>query len=107
MRILPKNQDWTAYVWLIYLLYFVLAGPFDRFPVTLAGGELAGAGDFWSFWIRGPRVLWIAGAWFVLAVLFLRINPGATTFFVYAACLYGKIWRSEERRVGKQCTSRR
>jgi two-component system sensor histidine kinase DesK len=37
-------------------------------------------------------VLWIAGAWFVLAVMFLRINPGATTFFVYAACLYGKIW---------------
>src|ERR1035437_1412047 len=92
MRILPKNQDWTAYVWLIYLLYFVLAGPFDRFPVTLAATALAVAVYFRSYWIRGPRVLWIAGAWFVLAVLFLRINPGATTFCVYAACLYGKIW---------------
>jgi two-component system sensor histidine kinase DesK len=92
MRLLPKNEDWTAYVWLIYLLYFVLAGPSARFPLTLAGTAAAVAVYFWSYWIRGPRVLWIAGAWFVLAVMFLRINPGATTFFVYAACLYGKIW---------------
>src|ERR1039457_7046540 len=92
MRLLPKSEDWTSYVWLIYLLYFVLAGPFDRFPVTLAGTGVAVAVYFWSYWIRGPRVLWIAGAWFVLAVMSLRINPGATTFFVYAACLYGKIW---------------
>src|ERR1019366_1433776 len=92
MRTLPKNQDWTAYVWLIYLLYFVLAGPFDRFPVTLAATALAVAVYFWSYWIRGPRVLWIAGAWFVLGVIFVGGNPGATTFFVYAACLYGKIW---------------
>jgi two-component system sensor histidine kinase DesK len=47
---------------------------------------------FWSYWIRGPRVLWIAGAWFVLGAIFLGMNPGATVFFVYAACLYGKIW---------------
>lgn len=92
MRLLPKNEDWTSYVWLIYLLYFVLAGPFARFPVTLAGTAAAVALYFWSYWIRGPRVLGIAGAWFVLAVIFLRVNPGATTFFVYAACLYGKIW---------------
>src|ERR1035437_1941890 len=92
MRLLPKNEDWTGYVWLIYLLYFVLAGPFDRFPVTLAATAVAVAIYFWSYWIRGPRVLGIVGAWFVLAVLYLRVNPGATTFFVYAACLYGKIW---------------
>jgi two-component system sensor histidine kinase DesK len=92
MRLLPKSADWTAYAWLVYLLYFVLAGPFDRFPVTLAATAVAVALYFRSYWIRGPRVLWIGGAWFVLAVLFLRVNPGAATFFVYAACLYGKIW---------------
>src|ERR1035437_8279603 len=92
MRLLPKNEHWTSYVWLIYLLYFVLAGPFARFPVTLAGTAGAVALYFWSYWIRGPRVVGSAGGGFVLAVIFLRVNPGATTFFVYAACLFGKIW---------------
>ncbi len=92
MRLLPKNEDWTAYVWLIYLLYFVLAGPSARFPLTLAGTAVAVAVYFWSYWTRGPRVLWIAGAWFVLGAVFLPMNPGASVFFVYAACLYGRIW---------------
>ena len=92
MRLIPKSEDWTAYAWVIYLLYFLLAGHRDSFPTTLAATAAAVGIYFWSYWIRGPRVLWIAGMWFVLAVLFLRINPGASTFFVYAACLYGKIW---------------
>jgi two-component system sensor histidine kinase DesK len=92
MRLLPKSEDWTGYAWLVYLLYFVLAGPFDRFPVTLAATAVAVAIYFWSYWIRGARILGIVGAWFVLAVLFLRVNPGASTFFVYAACIYGKVW---------------
>src|ERR1022692_249624 len=92
MRLIPKSEDWTAYAWVIYLLYFLLAGHRDSFPTTVAATAAAVGIYFWSYWIRGPRVLWIAGMWFVLAVLFLRINPGATTFFVYAACLYGKIW---------------
>jgi len=92
MRLLPKSEDWTSYAWLIYLLYFLLAGPFDRVPVTLATTALAVALYFWSYWIRGTWVLGIAAAWFLLGAIFLRINPGASVFFVYAACLYGKIW---------------
>ena len=26
MRLVPKDQDWTAYGWLFYLLFFLLAG---------------------------------------------------------------------------------
>src|ERR1039457_1437878 len=92
MRPLPKSEDWTAYAWLIYLLYFLLAGRASLFPVTLAAIAVAIGIYFWSYWIRGTRVLWIAGAWFVLGGMFLRVNPGASVFFVYAACLYGKIW---------------
>jgi two-component system sensor histidine kinase DesK len=92
MRLLPKCEDWTAYAWLIYMLFFLLAGSSSQFPVTLATTAVAVALYFWSYWIPGARVLWIAAAWFVLGVLFLRVNPGASTFFVYAACLYGKIW---------------
>ncbi|MCX6628396.1 MAG: sensor histidine kinase [Candidatus Solibacter sp.] len=92
MRLLPKNEDWTAYAWLTYLLFFLLAGRPTELPATAAAGAVALVIYFWSYWVRGARVLWFAGAWFVLGAMFLRINPGATVFFVYAACLYGKIW---------------
>jgi two-component system sensor histidine kinase DesK len=92
MRLLPKSEDWTAYLWLVYLLYFVLAGLGSRLPATVAVTVVALVLYFWSYWIRGPRLLWIAGAWFVLGAMFVRVNPGASVFFVYAACLYGKIW---------------
>src|ERR1017187_1292172 len=95
MRLLPKSEDWTAYAWLIYLLYFLLAGRASLFPVTLAAIAVAIGIYFWSYWIRGTRVLWIAAAWFVLGALFLRVNPGAAVFFVYAACIYGKTWEPQ------------
>src|ERR1035438_1720334 len=92
MRLLPKSEDWTAYAWLIYLLYYLLAGRSSEVPVTVAVTVAAVALYFWSYWLRGAEVLWISGAWFVLGAMFLRMNPGASVFFVYAACLYGKIW---------------
>jgi two-component system sensor histidine kinase DesK len=92
MRLLPKSEDWTGYAWLIYMLYYVLAGRSDEFAVTAAVTVAAVALYFWSYWLRGAEVLWISGAWFVLGAMFLRMNPGASVFFVYGACLYGKIW---------------
>jgi two-component system sensor histidine kinase DesK len=97
MRLLPKDQDWTAYAYLIYLLYFLLlpfllgAPAWQRYA-AVAGTAAAVALYFWSYWICGTRVLWIAAAWFALALCFARINPGASVFFVYASCLYGNIW---------------
>jgi two-component system sensor histidine kinase DesK len=92
MRILPKGEDWTAYVWLVYLLFFLLSGKDSQIPATIAATAVALVIYFRSYWIRGPGVLWIVGAWFVLGIMFLRVNPGASVFFVYAACLYGRIW---------------
>jgi len=92
MRLLPKSEDWTAYAWLIYMLFFLLAGRPSQFPVTAGVTVVAVALYFRSYWVRGASVLWVAGAWFVLGTAFLRMNPGASVFFVYAACLYGKIW---------------
>lgn len=92
MRLLPKSEDWTAYAWLTYLAFFLLAGVDGQLLITMAATLVALGLYFWSYWIRGPRVLWIAAAWFVLGVAFVRVNPGASVFFVFAACLYGKIW---------------
>jgi two-component system sensor histidine kinase DesK len=97
MKLLPKTQDWTAYAYLVYLLSFLLypfltgASESQRYA-AVAGTAVGVVLYFWSYWIRGTKVLWIAAAWFALAVLFVRINPGATVLFVYAACIYGKVW---------------
>ncbi len=92
MRLLPKDQDWTVYAWLIYLLFFLLAGWTSHLPATAAATAVALALYFWSYWIRSARVLWIAAAWFALGAMFVRVNPAASVFFVYAACIYGKVW---------------
>ncbi len=97
MKLLPKNQDWTAYAYLVYVLYFLFYPFVAGAPAWQCYTALAGTGAslilyFWSYWIRGTKVLWIVAAWFALALIFARINPGASVFFVYAACLYGKIW---------------
>jgi two-component system sensor histidine kinase DesK len=97
MRLLPKDQDWTAFAYLIYLVYFLvypfLAGaPSGQVYACMLGGTVSLVLYFWSYWTHGAKVLWIAAAWFALAAIFLRINPGATVFFVYAACIYGKVW---------------
>ncbi len=97
MRLLPKDQDWTAYAYLVYLLYFVfypfLAGaPAWQCNAALAGTAMSLVLYFWSFWLPGTRVLWIVAAWFVLGIVFARINIGSSVFFVYGACLYGKVW---------------
>jgi two-component system sensor histidine kinase DesK len=97
MRLLPKDQDWTAYAYLVYLAFFLsypfLAGaPAWQCYAALAGTAVSLVLYLWSFWVPGVKVLWIVAAWFVLGIAFARVNPGSSVFFVYAACLYGKIW---------------
>uniref|UniRef100_Q029K9 Integral membrane sensor signal transduction histidine kinase n=1 Tax=Solibacter usitatus (strain Ellin6076) TaxID=234267 RepID=Q029K9_SOLUE len=97
MKLLPKDQDWTAYTYLVYLIYFLLYPFLAGSPAWQANAALAATAVsvlfyFWSYWLHGLNVLWIAAGWFALAAFFLNINMGASVFFVYAACLYGKVW---------------
>ena len=97
MRLLPKDQDWTAYAYLVYLASFLLYPFLARVPdwqvnAVLPATAVSLVFYFWSYWLRGPKVLWIAAGWFALGALFLNINPGASVFFVYAACIYGRVW---------------
>ncbi|HUB78597.1 MAG TPA: sensor histidine kinase [Bryobacteraceae bacterium] len=90
LRLLPDYIDWTAYVWLVYLAYF-LAIPFlfhlktGTRIATVAGTLVAVPLYFLGYWLRGYRVLWVVGGFLVLAVVFAPFNPGAATLFVFAA----------------------
>jgi len=92
MRLLPKNEElgWTPYVWLVYLSYF-LVYPASRsssaldWALTAAGAAAFLGLYFWGFWQSGPRVLWNVAGILLLAVLFIASNPGAMSFFIYAA----------------------
>ncbi len=102
IRLLPKHEDWTPYIWLVYLAYFAVA-PF-LFPVplwqriaTVAGTVAALAIYFVGHWLSGTRVLWVIAGFIVLGTLYCPINPGATVFFVYGASFLGEVG---EPRVG-------
>jgi two-component system sensor histidine kinase DesK len=89
MRLLPKDQDWTGYVWLVYLAYFViipwLAGAQTWVRVASVAGTLVALPlYFLGYWLRGRRVLWVVGGFTILAVLFAPINPGAMAMFIFA-----------------------
>jgi two-component system sensor histidine kinase DesK len=90
MRLLPKDQDWTGYAWLVYLAYFLII-PF-LFPVPAWQRAAAAMGTlaalplyFWGYWLNGRRVLWVVAGFTLLGSLFATINPGAATMFIFAA----------------------
>src|ERR1035438_8228677 len=121
MKLLPKDQDWTTYVWLVYLLCFLII-PFlfpvpawQRAAVVLGGraalplyfwgywlngrrvlwvvlGTLAALPlYFWGYWLNGRRVLWVVAGFTLLGSLFATINPGASTMFVFAATYLSRL----------------
>jgi two-component system sensor histidine kinase DesK len=95
MRLLPKDQDWTPYAYLIYLVYFAVAPFFFPVPpwqrIACAAASVAVLPlYFWGYWLSGRRALWVIGAFVLLGSVFAPINPGASVFFVYAASFLGK-----------------
>jgi len=95
MRLLPKGQDWTAYVYLVYMPWFLVV-PFV-FPSTTWDKAAAVAGTavalplyFWGYWLRGHKVLWVIGGFVLLGSLLSPGNPAGSVLFVYAASFIGK-----------------
>ena len=96
MKLLPKDQDWTAYVWLVYLLFF-LGVPFF-FPVpawqrvaTVLGTLAALPLYFWGYWVHGRRALLVVAGFTLLGSLFATINPGSSVMFVFAATYLARL----------------
>ena len=96
MKLLPKDQDWTAYVWLVYLLSF-LCVPF-LFPAPAWQRAAAVAGTlaalplyFWGYWLNGRPALWVVAGFTLLGSLFASINPGACSLFIFAATYLARL----------------
>jgi two-component system, NarL family, sensor histidine kinase DesK len=90
-----EKLGWETYAWLIY------SGPylFSAFDVRLSAFEraamLAGYVVFLGLYlagqlVRGWRILWIVAGLDLLAIVFTRQNPGASTFFIYGSALLGR-----------------
>jgi two-component system sensor histidine kinase DesK len=95
MRLLPKDQEWTAYAYLVYLAFYLIPGVAFMpgleakaivIVVTLAGAVLYFAG----YWLCGYQVFWVVAAFLVLGMVGASSNPGASVFFIYAASFIGK-----------------
>jgi len=97
MRLLPKDQDWTPYAYLIYLAYYALLPFFFPAPlweraltvvVTVAALVLY----FSGYWLKDRRILWVIGGFVAMGVALIPSNPGASVFFVYGASFLGKVF---------------
>ncbi len=99
MRLLPKDQDWTAYAYLVYLPYFAVlpfllhTPPWQR-AAAVAATVAAVPLYFAGYWLRGRRVLWVIAGFVLLGSAFAKINPGASVCFVYAASFIGKAFEA-------------
>src|SRR5882724_1226667 len=99
MRLLPNDREegWTPYAWLVYLVLFVCWPAMKRgttpleWALTAVGLVAFLALYFRGFWERGARLMVIIAAICVLAVLYWPSNPGAGSFFIYAAAFAGDL----------------
>jgi two-component system, NarL family, sensor histidine kinase DesK len=101
MRLLPKDQDWTPYGYLIYLVYYIVVPFLVPVPVwyrilTVAVTLAALALYFTGYWLRDRRILWIVAAFVALGAGFLPSNVAASVFFVYGAAYLGKVFKPAE-----------
>jgi two-component system, NarL family, sensor histidine kinase DesK len=87
-----KDHGWSPLLWVVYLGFFFI-DPVMR-PATPRVWALDVAGAlvflflyFGLFALENPRVLFHIGGMLVLGVLFMPINDGACTFFIFAASM--------------------
>jgi two-component system sensor histidine kinase DesK len=91
MRLLPAREDWTPYVWTIYVVFFLMTPAF-RSRTTALEWTLTGATCiaflalyFRGFWVEGRRIYPIIIGLAALGAVWMPFNAGAGAFFIYAA----------------------
>jgi two-component system sensor histidine kinase DesK len=95
MPLLPKHKDlgWTPYFWTIYLAFFLLTPAMKPHTSPLEwAATAAGTIVFFLFYFRGywdEERLQAIIAMITLGAIYYPFNPGAGSFFIYAAAFAG------------------
>ncbi len=87
-----KDHGWSPLLWVLYLGFFFIDPILSHASPKIWALDLFGAAVFLFlylglFAIENPLDLLHIGGMVLLGVLYLRINSGACTFFIYAAAM--------------------
>ena len=87
-----RRLGWETYVWLVYSIPYLYSSFNPRLSLAETAAMLAGyvvflAAYFASYLVRGPRVVWLMLVLNALGLMFVPDNPGAGSFFIYAAAM--------------------
>lgn len=87
-----NEHGWAWLLWMLYLGFFFIEPAVDHVSAHLWALDIAGAFAFLLlylglFWLEEPRAFLHVGGMVVLGVLYLPINAGACTFFIFAAAM--------------------
>jgi two-component system sensor histidine kinase DesK len=87
-----KDHGWSPLLWILYLGFFFIDPILSHASLRIWALDLAGVAVFLLlyfglFALENPSVLVHIGGMIVLGMLFMPINSGACTFFIYAAAM--------------------
>jgi two-component system sensor histidine kinase DesK len=87
-----KDHGWSPLLWVIYLGFFFIDPVLSHASFRMWSFDLAGAAVFLLlylglFALQNPSALAHIGGMVVLGTLFMPINQGACTFFIFAAAM--------------------
>jgi two-component system, NarL family, sensor histidine kinase DesK len=87
-----KDHGWSPLLWVVYLGFFFIDPVVSHASLRLWLLDSLGAVVFLAFYfglfmLECPRALVHIGAMLLLGLLFLPINAGACTFFIFAAAM--------------------
>jgi two-component system sensor histidine kinase DesK len=98
MRLRPLPDDpelgWTPYAWLVYLAFVLIPPIMMRASALQCGLTAAGLAVFLvlyftAHWLNGRKILWCIAGIALLGIVLAPANPGASTYFIYAASFIG------------------
>jgi len=93
-RIIFKDKDhgWSPLLWVVYLGFFFIDPVVSHASLRSWTLDIAGAVVFLFFYfglfaLESPRALVHIGGMMLLGIMFMPINAGACTFFIFAAAM--------------------
>jgi two-component system sensor histidine kinase DesK len=99
-----RAQGWAAYVWLAYLGFFFIDPVLNH--ASWKTWLLTGLATviflflyFGLFWLDRTRPLLHVAGMLILGVVFAPINPGASTFFIFAAAFIPFCLKTERQAI--------